>query len=67
MLNTQKIKNRLFELGLNQGDIAEVLSISRCTVSQKLNNIRGTTLDEANKLSTLLEISADEFEEYFFS
>lgn len=66
MINTAKIKGRLAELGLTQRDVATALGIAQPTANQKLNNIRAMSLDEAEKLSKLLNISANDFGEYFF-
>ena len=67
MVNTRKIKGRLAELDLTQKDIAEALGIQTPTVSQKINNIRPITLDEAEKLCKILGIEPNEFGTYFFA
>lgn len=66
MLNTLKLKGRIIELGLTQKDLASALNIAPATVSLKLNNIRGLSLDEAEILSKLLHINANDFNLYFF-
>lgn len=66
MINTNKIKGRLAELGLTQKDVADALQIAQPTANQKINNIRPMDLDEAEKLSILLKISPEEFQTYFF-
>lgn len=40
MVNTQKIKKRMKELKLSQGDLVNALNIKRPTMSQKINNVR---------------------------
>ena len=67
MINTNKIKARIVELGMNQGDVAEEMKLAQPTLSQKLNNIRAMDLEEAEKLSKILEIPAEEFCNYFFA
>lgn len=67
MVNTAKIMNRMKEVGVTQERIAEALKIARPTVSQKLRNVRPMYLDEAERLSELLEIEAANFGEYFFA
>lgn len=67
MPNTQKIQNRLKELGLTQSDLAAALSLATPTVSQKINNIRPTTLEEAEKMAKVLKIRDKEFGSYFFN
>ena len=66
MLNTNKIKGRLAELGMNQKDVANSLGIAQATASQKINNVRSMDIVEAEKLSELLQISVDEYGVYFF-
>lgn len=66
MLNTAKLKGRIVELGLTQKDLALALNIAPATVSLKLNNIRGLSLDEAEILLSLLQIDSNEFNLYFF-
>ena len=66
MINSKKIKGRLVELGMTQKDISSYLGISQPTVNQKINNTRPMGLDEAEKIADLLQISSEEFKEYFF-
>ena len=49
MVNTQKIKKRMKELGLSQKDVANTLNIAQATANQKINNVRPIGLDEAEK------------------
>lgn len=67
MVNTNKLKGLLREKGITQADLAKFLELSQPTVNQKINNVRPMTLDEAEKLSTMLEIDAGEFGVYFFA
>ena len=67
VINTNKLKGRLAELGLTQKDVADYLGLANATVSQKINNIRPMTLNEALKLSELLEIDDCHFRDYFFA
>ena len=66
MVNTNKIKGRLRELGKTQLDVAKHLGIQQATANQKINNSRCFTLEEAEKLADLLDISPEEFKLYFF-
>lgn len=66
MINTNKIKGRMRELNITQKDISEELGIAQPTVNQKINNIRPMGLEEAEKISELLEIRPAEFATYFF-
>lgn len=67
VVNTKKIKGRMAEMQLTQKDMAEALEIAQPTINQKINNIRPMNLDEAEKISNLLEISAEDFGTYFFN
>lgn len=67
MLNVNKVRGRLAELNLTQKDVAKALGIAQPTASQKLNRIRPIDLEEAEKLAALLQISDDQFREYFFA
>lgn len=67
MINTAKIRGRMAELELTQSDVAKVLELAPSTVSQKLNNIRALSLDEAEELSTLLNIDVGDFGKFFFT
>lgn len=66
MINTNKIKGRMAELQMTQKDIANSLGLAQPTVNQKINNIRPMDLDEAEKLSNLLNIKPEDFAVYFF-
>lgn len=67
VVNTRKIKGRMAEMQLTQKDMAEALEIAQPTINQKINNIRPMNLDEAEKISDLLGISAEDFGAYFFN
>lgn len=67
MINTRKMKARLVELGLSQKDFAECLGIATATASQKINNVRPMSLEEAEKICNLLNIEPDQFASYFFA
>lgn len=67
MVNTNKIKGRIVELGMSNKVVAVTLGIALSTVSQKINNVRPMSLEEAEKLANLLNISANEFTRYFFT
>lgn len=67
MLNTNKIKGRMRELGIVQADVAKRLELAEPTVSQKINGKRPMDLDEARALAEMLHIDNSEFGSYFFS
>lgn len=66
MINTNKIKGRMAELQITQKDVANSLGLAQPTVNQKINNIRPMDLNEAEKLSHLLNIKPEDFAIYFF-
>lgn len=55
-INSKKIKERIKELGLTQGDIAKALGLAQSTVNQKINNVRSMSVNEAEGLAKELEI-----------
>jgi transcriptional regulator with XRE-family HTH domain len=67
LINTNKIKGRIVELGLTQRDIARALGIATPTVSQKINNVRAMSIKEAFVMASVLKIPDDDFREYFFT
>lgn len=67
MVNTNKLKGRIVEMGFTQADGAKCLKIAQPTFSQKINNLRPMDLEEAEKLADWLEIPVEEYVTYFFS
>ncbi len=67
LINTNKIKGRMVEMQITQKDVANFLGLAQPTVNQKINNIRPMNLNEAEKISDLLNITPEEFAIYFFS
>ncbi|WP_375579985.1 helix-turn-helix domain-containing protein [Marivirga tractuosa] len=53
------IKLRMFELGLNQKQLAEKLEVPSSRISEYLKGKRDITLEVAKKLKTQLNIDAD--------
>ena len=66
MVNSKKLKGRIVELGLTQKDLAKALGVATPTVSQKLNNVRSMSVDEAFIIADLLKIPDEQFRKYFF-
>lgn len=67
MINADKIRGRMREKRLSQDNVAKQMGLAQSTFSQKINGIRGMSLDEANELSQILEIPDSEFRTYFFA
>ena len=51
----------MVEMQITQKDVANFLGLAQPTVNQKLNNIRPMNLNEAEKISDLLNITPEEF------
>lgn len=66
MIAINKIKGRLAEKSLTQGDVAKAWKCAAPTVSQKLNGKRPMNLDEAEILGKLLELDDKEYYEFFY-
>lgn len=66
MVDSEKLKKRIAEMGILQADVAKKLNCSQSTVSLKINNKRPFFLDEAWELARMLRIE-DQFFSYFFA
>ena len=66
LVNCQKIKARMVELGTNQGKVADEMGIDRSTLNAKINDASGSriTLEDIYALCKILEIEDER--EYFF-
>lgn len=56
MANSNLLRAKIKEYGLNQSEVANRIGISPCTFSYKLNGSREFTASEIYKLSNLLHI-----------
>jgi transcriptional regulator with XRE-family HTH domain len=66
MYKFDKLRGRMSERHVTQADIAKLLGIKECTVSQKLNNHRKIKLNEAKKIAEYLDIPDSEFVSFFY-
>lgn len=66
MINSNKVKGRIVELGLNQQDVAKAMGLSQPTLSLKINNARPMDLDEVERFAEILEIGFEDYKAYFF-
>lgn len=66
MVNANKIKARIVELGLTQKDLAKALGVALPTINQKINNVRSMDIKEAFIIADVLQIPDEDFREYFF-
>ena len=67
MPNTEKLKQRMAQLGITQTELAKEIGVATPTICQKINNVRPFLLDEAEKVAEILKIKNEEFGFYFFS
>lgn len=65
MVNTQKIKGRIVEKGKTIQSIAPKIPCSPYTLGQKIANETPINLDEVMVLCEELEITEQEFSEFF--
>ena len=67
MINTAKIKGRIVEKGKTIQSIAHKIPCSPYTLGQKLSNETPMNLEEAIILSDELDITKDEFADFFLN
>lgn len=67
MVNSEKIKARAKQFGVRKRDLANAMGVKQSTASQKINNVRPMSLNEAEIIARALKISDVEFASYFFS
>ena len=67
MVDTQKLLSKIKDEGKSQKSISELLGISQCSVSLKINNKRPFFVTEACQLAEFLNISDADFGSYFFA
>lgn len=65
MVNTALIKQKMSELQITQKGLATYLGLKAPTVSQKINNLRPISLDEAEIIASVLGITTEDFTSYF--
>ncbi len=63
-MNTQKLKGRIVEKGLTQGDVANRLGISKTALNNKINGKTEFTAREIKALVIILGIN--DIDAYFF-
>ncbi len=55
-MNTNKIKAKIVERGMTQGEVAEIIGISANSFSRKINGKRDFSLSEAISLCSVLNL-----------
>ena len=57
MINSRKLRGKIAEMGMTQTSLAKELSMSKNTLSAKINGHSKFTVDEAHKICLALSIS----------
>ncbi len=66
MINTNKLKGRMIEKGLNFGKLAPLIGLSPSTLGRKIRNCADMTLGEVEAIREVLQIPPERVIEYFF-
>lgn len=67
-MNTNKLRGKIVENGLNVGRLANILGIDRSTLYRKINSDGDTlTVSEANHICEVLDLTPDEAMSIFFT
>ena len=67
-VNTNKLKGKIVECGLNISELAELIGIDKATLYRKINaNGQTITIKEADMISKELNLSREEVNDIFFS
>lgn len=67
LYNYDKLKGRMKELGFTQEKLAKEIGISPCSLNLTLNNRRNFRQEEIQKACTVLKLTANQIEPYFFA
>ena len=67
MTNILLLKAKLMELGLTQDQLAEMIGISKASLSYKINNRRDFTISETLKIQKALGLTREERDQIFFA
>lgn len=68
VVNTNKLKGKIVECGMNISELAELIGIDKATLYRKINaNGQTITIKEADLISKELKLSKEEVNDIFFS
>lgn len=68
MVNTDKLRGKIKECKMTVDMVAEEIGLNPSTLYRRLNGGGGTfTIGEADKIATLLNLTADELNKIFFA
>lgn len=66
MVNTDKLRGKIYERGFTVTKVASMIGMSRRTIGDKMSNGRFGTVD-VEKIARVLHLSRDEIFEIFFA
>lgn len=66
MINVSKLKGKIVEKGMNQQQFAKYINIDRSTLYRKMANDSSFTVEEANKIVEVLDLTPEEALAIFF-
>lgn len=68
MVNVDKLKGKMVERRMSVEDVAVAIGLNVSTLYRRLNNGGNTfTIEEADKIAKLLDLTADELNKIFFA
>lgn len=68
MVNTNKLRGKIVERQMNIDTVATAVGLTPSTLYRRLNGGGGAfTIEEADKIASLLELSAEELSTIFFA
>ena len=68
VVNTNKLKGKIVECGMNISELAELIGIDKATLYRKINaNGQTISIKEADLISKELKLSKEEVNDIFFS
>ncbi|MEA4835156.1 MAG: helix-turn-helix transcriptional regulator [Anaeromusa sp.] len=67
MVNVMKLKGRIVEEGFNIATLATSMGVNRSTLYRKLNGQCPITVDDADSIAKILQLSAADAYAIFFS
>ncbi|MDD4700325.1 MAG: helix-turn-helix transcriptional regulator [Oscillospiraceae bacterium] len=56
MTNSKLLKEKIKQIGLTQAKVADLIEISPCSISNKINGTRDFTVNEMSTLCEILKI-----------
>ncbi len=66
MLDAQKLKGKIVEAGITQGELAKRIGISQNTLTRKLTGRRDFTIGEIDRICNVLQITDNSLKAQIF-